>query len=128
MFDKDPIPGDPRENGEIDNAEFLSEKVRTTDLVGEALEVLEPLAHGGSLKLRGLGVEDAEVARDDVLVDDIDPDPGLSSAVGICGSQAGLVLGVSIFEELEDNARVVEGLPLIGESGDQSFGIESYIR
>jgi len=125
VFDKDPIPGDPRENGEINNAEFLPEKVRTTDLVGEALEVLEPLGHSDSLKLRSLGVEDTEVARDDVLVDDIDPDPGLSGVVGICGPQAGLVLGVSIFEELEDNARVVQGFSLISESGDQTFGIES---
>jgi len=125
VFDKDPISGDPRENGEIDNAKLLSEEVRTTDLIGEALEVLEPLGHGDSLKLRGLGVEDAEVARDDVFVDDIDPDPGLSGIVGICGPQAGLVLGVSIFEELEDNARVVQGFSLISESGDQSFGIES---
>jgi hypothetical protein len=92
------------------------------------LKVLEPFAHGGGLELRGLGMEDAEVSRDDVLVDDIDPDPGLSGIVGICWSQLRLVLGVSVFKELEDNVRVVKGFSLISESGNQSFGIEGYIR
>ena len=118
MFDKDPIPGDPTDYGEVDDAEFLSKEVGPVDLVGVALEIFHPFGQGGRLKLRSLGVEDAEVARHDVLVDDIDPDPGLSGLVGIGGYQAGLVLGVSIFEELEDDVRVVKRFPLIRECGD----------
>jgi len=36
----------------------------------------------------------------------------------------GFVLGISIFEELEDDVRVVKRFPLISESGDQSFRIK----
>jgi len=99
-------------------------KVRALDLVGIALEIFDPFVQGGGLKLRGLSVEDAEVAGHDVLVDEIDPDPGLSSLVGISWYQAGLVLRVSIFEEFEDDLRIVKRFPLICESGNQPFGIE----
>ena len=70
-------------------------------------------------------MENAEVSWYDVFVDEIDPDPGLSGFVGISRPQTGLVLGIEIFKELEDDMRVVKGFTLIRESGDQSFGIES---
>jgi len=41
-LDKDPIPRGPGDYGEIDDAEFLSKEIGPTDLVGEALEILEP--------------------------------------------------------------------------------------
>jgi len=117
VIDEDPISDSPTGNGEIDDAEFLSEEIRAANLVGVALEVFDPFVRNGSLELRGLGVEDAEVARDDELVDEIDPDPGLSGLIGISWYQVGFVLGVSIFEELEDDVRVVKGSALVGESG-----------
>jgi len=126
VFDKDPIPGGPTDYGEVDDAETLSKEIGPADLVGVALEIFHPLGQGGRLKLRGLSVEDAEVTGHDILVDKIDPDPGLSGLVGIGGYQAGFVLGVSIFEELKDDVRVVKRFPLIRDGGDQSFGIESY--
>ena len=128
VLNEDPIPEDPSDHGEIDDAEFLSKKVWTTDLVGVALEVFNPLCEGGGLKLRCLSVEHAEVAGYYELVDKIYPDPGLSSLIGVCRSQVGFAIGVSIFEELEDNVRVVERSSLVRESGDQSFGIESFER
>lgn len=70
-------------------------------------------------------MEEAEVARHDELVDEIDPDPGLGGEVRVHGYQMGFVLRISGLEELEDDVRVVKGPPLMGESGDQSFGIES---
>ena len=70
-------------------------------------------------------MEEAEVTRHDKFVDKIDPDPGLSGLVGISGYHVGFVLRVSIFEELEDDVRVVKGSPLMCEGRDQSFGIES---
>ena len=126
MFDDDPIPHGPAAYGNIDDAEFLSEEVRPADLVSEALEILDPLAEGGGLKLGGLSVEEAEVARDDELVDEVDPDPGLGSDVRIGGYQVGLLLGISVLEELEDDMGVVEGPPLVREGRDETFGIESY--
>ena len=126
MFDDDPIPHGPAAYGNIDDAEFLSEEVRPADLVSEALEILDPLAEGGGLKLGGLSVEEAEVARDDELVDEVDPDPGLGSDVRIGGYQVGLLLGISVLEELEDDMGVVEGPPLVREGRDKTFGIESY--
>ena len=117
MIDEDPIPDSPTGDGEIDDAEFLSEEVRATDLVGVALEIFDPFVQNGDLEFRSLSVEDAEVAGDDELVDEIDPDPGLSGLIGISWYQVGFVLGVSIFEELEDNVRVVERSALVGESG-----------
>lgn len=117
MFDVDPIPQDPAGYGEVDDAEFLSKKVRAADLVGVALEVFDPFAQSGCLKFRGLGVEQAEVARHNVFVNEIDPDPGLGGLVGISGPQ-GVVLGVSIFEELEDDLRIVKWFALICDSGD----------
>ena len=118
MFDVNPIPHGPAGDGEIDDAEFLSKKVGPADLVGVALEVFDPFVQGGRLKLRGLSVEEAEVAGDDVFVDKIDPDPGLSGQVWISGPQAGFVLGESIFEELEDDVRIVKWFALVCESGD----------
>lgn len=41
-FDKDPIPGDPANYGDVNDAEFLSKEVRAADLVGEALEIFDP--------------------------------------------------------------------------------------
>ena len=117
VIDKDPIPDGPTGDGEIDDAEFLSEEVRAANLVGVALEIFDPFARSGSLELRGLSVEDAEVARDDELVDEIDPDPSLGGLIGIGWYQVGFVLGVSIFEELEDDVRVVKRPALMGESG-----------
>ena len=35
------------------------------------------------------------------------------------------MLGISVFEKLEDDVRVVNRFSLIRESGDQAFGIES---
>lgn len=125
VLDKDPISDDPSDHREINYAELLSEEIGATDLVRVALEVFHPLGHSGDLKLRSLGMENAEVSRYDVLVNEIDPDPGLSGFVGISWSQAGLVLGIEVFKELEDDMRVVKGFTLIRESGDQSFGIES---
>ena len=126
MLDKDPISDDPRDDGEVDDAEFLSKEVWTADLVGITLEILDPLAEDGCLKLRGLGVEKAEVARDDELVDEITPDPALSGLVWIGWSQMGFVLGIGVFEEFEDNMGVMKGFSLVCEGGDESFGIESY--
>ena len=83
VFDEDPIPDDPTGNGEIDNAEFLSEEVRAADLVGIALKIFDPFVQDGGLELRGLGVKNTEVARDDELVDEINPDPRLSGLIGI---------------------------------------------
>ena len=40
----------------------------------------------------------------------------------------GPTFGVNIFEELEDDAGVVKGFSFIGESGNQSFGITSFMR
>jgi len=117
VIDEDPIPDGPTGDGEIDDAELLSEEVRAANLVGVALEIFDPFGRSGGLELRGLSVEDAEVARDDELVDEIDPDPGLSGLIGISWYQVGFVLGVSIFEELEDNVRVVKRPALMGESG-----------
>lgn len=71
-------------------------------------------------------MEEAEVARDDELVDEVDPNPGLSGEVRVGRYDVRLVLRVSIFEELEDDVRVVEGSALVSESGDQSFRIEGY--
>lgn len=118
VFNKDPVPDGPTDYGEVNDAEFLSEEVRATDLVGVALEIFDPFVQSGGLKLRGLSVEEAEVTRDDELVDEIDPDPCLSGLIRINGYQVGLILGVSSFEELEDDMRVVKGSPLMGESGD----------
>jgi len=70
-------------------------------------------------------VEEAEVARYDELVDEINPDPGLSGLVWIGWSQMGFALGVGVFEEFKDNVGVMNGLSLIGESGDETFGVES---
>jgi len=125
VFDKDPISDDPRGDGEVDDAEFVSEEVRTTDLVGVALKVFDPLVQDGPLKLGGLRVEKAEVTRDDELVDEVTPDPGLSGLVWIGWSQMGFVPGINVFEELENNVGVVKGFSLIGESGNETFGIES---
>ena len=69
-------------------------------------------------------MEDAEVTWDDELVDEIDPDPCLSSLIGIGWYHVGFVLGIGIFEELEDDVRVVKRFPSISECGDQSFWIE----
>lgn len=91
------------------------------------MEIFDPFAKGGGLELRGLSVEEAEVARYDELVDEIDPDPGLSGEIGVGRYHMGFVLGVGIFEELEDDMRVVKRSSLMGESGDQSFGVESCI-
>ena len=117
VIDEDPIPDGPTGDGEINNAEFLSEEVRAANLVGIALEIFDPFVRSGGLELGGLSVEDAEVARDDELVDEIDPDPGLSGLIGIGWYQVGFVLGVSIFEEFEDDVRVVKRPALMGESG-----------
>lgn len=125
VFGKDPISDDPRDDGEIDDAEFLSKEIWATDLVGVALKVFDPLVQDGYLKFGGAGVEEAEVARHDELVNEIGPDPGLSGLVWIGWSQMGFRLGVNILEELENNMGVVEGISPIGESGDQPFGIES---
>lgn len=124
MFDKDPISDNPRNDGEIDDAEFLSKEIGTTDLVGVALKIFNPLVQDGHLKLGGLGVKEAEVARHDELVDEIAPDPGLSGLVWIGRSQMGLILGVNIFEEFENDVGVVKGSASISESGDETFGIE----
>jgi len=124
-FDKDPIPHGPAGYGEIDDAEFLSKEVWAADLVDVALEIFDPFAKGGGLELRGLSVEEAEVARYDELVDEIDPDPGLSGEIGVGRYHMGFVLGVGIFEELEDDMGVVKRSSLMGESRDQSFGVES---
>ena len=118
MFDEDPIPDGPAGDGEIDDAEFLSEEVRAADLVDVALEIFDPFVENGDSKLRGLSVEDTEVARDDELVDEIGPDPGLSGLIGVGWYQVGFVLGISIFEELEDDVRVVKGSALMGDNGD----------
>lgn len=118
MLDEDPISDDPTDNGEVNDAELLSEKVRPADLVDVALEILDPFAQNGGLKVRGLSVEDTEVARDDELVNKIDPDSSLSGIVGISWYQVGFVSGVSIFEELEDDVRVVKRSPLMREDGD----------
>jgi len=125
VFGKDPISDDPWDDGEIDDAEFLSKEIWATDLVGVALKVFDPLVQDGYLKFGGAGVEEAEVARHDELVNEIGPDPGLSGLVWIGWSQMGFRLGVNILEELENNVGVVEGIAPIGESGDQPFGIES---
>lgn len=127
MFDEDPISDDPGGDRKIDDAEFLSKEIWTTDLVCEALEVFNPLGQGGCLKLRGLRVKKAEVARHDELVDEITPDSGLSGLVWIGRPQMGFVLGVNIFEEFEDNVGVVKRFALICESGDESFGVEGYV-
>ena len=124
VLGKDPIPGGPTGNGNIDDAVLLSKEVRLLDLVGVALKIFGPFAQGGCLKLRGLSVEEAEVARDDEFVDEIDPDPGLGGEVGVGRYYAGCVLWVSVFKELEDDMRVVKGFPLIGDCGDQSSGVE----
>jgi hypothetical protein len=44
VFDKDPIPNGPTEDGEIDDAEFLSKEVRPANLVDVALKIFGPLA------------------------------------------------------------------------------------
>lgn len=44
VFDKDPISEDPADDGEINDAELLSEEVRAADLVGVTLEVFDPFA------------------------------------------------------------------------------------
>lgn len=43
VFDEDPISDDPRGDGEIDDAELIPKEVWTTDLVGIALKILDPL-------------------------------------------------------------------------------------
>ena len=118
VFGEDPVPTGPTDDREIDDAEFLSKEVRPADLVGVTLEIFDPFVQGGGLKLSGLGVEEAEVARYDELVDEVDPDPGLSGDVRIGGYQAGLVLRVGSFEELEDDVRVVKRPSLVREGGD----------
>lgn len=125
MLDEDPISDDPRGNGEIDDAELVPKEERAADLVGVALEIFDPLVQDGGLKLGGLRVEETEVTRDDELVDEITPDPGLSGLVRVGWSQMGFVAGVDVFEEFENDVRVVKGFALVGESGDQTLGIES---
>ena len=63
-------------------------------------------------------MEEAEVARHDELVDEIDPDPGLGGEVRVHGYQMGFVLRISGLEELEDDVRVVKRSSLIRESGN----------
>ena len=72
-------------------------------------------------------MEEAEVAGDDEFVDKVDPDPGLSGKVRVGRYHAGFVLRVSVFKELEDDMRVVKGFTLIGDCGDETSGVESYI-
>lgn len=69
-------------------------------------------------------MEDAEVTVNDEFVDKVDPDPGLGSLIRISWYYVGFVVGIGIFEELEDDVRVVKRFALISESGDQSFRIE----
>lgn len=82
------------------------------------MEIFDPFVENGGPKLRSLSVEDTEVSRDDELVDEIDPDPRLSGLIGVSWYQVGLVLRVSILEELEDDVRVVKRSSLIRESGN----------
>jgi len=82
-FDKDPIPHDPTGDGEINDAEFLAKEVWPADLVNVTLEIFVPFVQGGRLELGGLSMEEAEVAGYDELVDEIDPDPGLSGDIGV---------------------------------------------
>lgn len=72
-------------------------------------------------------MEEAEVARDDELVDEISPDPGLSGLVWIGGPEVGFGSGVNIFEEFENDMGVMEGSALIRKSGDEAFGVEGYV-
>lgn len=125
VFSEDPVSDDPGNHREIDDAEFFAEEIGAADLVDIASEILDPLLEGNSLKLLSLRMEDAEIAWDDELVDEIDPDPGLCGLVGIGRSQVGLVFGIGIFEEFENDVRVVKGLGLIGECRDQTLWIES---
>ena len=83
FIDKNPISDDPSNDGEIDDARFLSEEVRATDVVSIRPEVPDPFGDDGSLKFGCLGLEDAEITWDDELVNEINPDPGLSSLVRI---------------------------------------------
>ena len=128
MLGKDPIPGGPTGNGDIDDSEFLPEEVWFADLVGIALEIFDPFVQGAGLKLRGLSVKEAEVAGHDELVDEVDPDPGLSGIVRVHGYHTGCELRISIFEELEDDVRIVNGSPVVGDGGDETSGIESCRR
>ena len=125
MLDKDPIPSGPTGYGNIDDAELFPKEVRPADFVGVALEEFGPFEQGGCLKIRGLSVEEAEVARDDEFVDIVDPDPGLSGEVGVGRYHAGFVLRISVFKELEDDMRIVKRFSLIRDGGDQSSGVES---
>ena len=118
VFDEDPISDDPRGNGEIYDAELVSEEVRATDLVGVALKIFDPLVQDGGLELGGLRVEEAKITRDDELVDEITPDPGLSGLIWIDWSQMGFIARINVFEEFENDVRVVKGFTLIGESGN----------
>ena len=86
MFDEDPISEDPSDHGKIDDAEFLSKEVGSTDLVGVALEILYPFVEGGALKVGIASMEDTEVTRDDELVDVVNPDPSLSGLVRVSRS------------------------------------------
>ena len=38
------------------------------------------------------------------------------------------MFGVNIFEELEDDVGIMKGFSFVGESGNQSFGITSFVR
>ena len=69
-------------------------------------------------------MEDAEVTVNDEFIDEVDPDPRLGSLIWVSWYHVGFILGISIFEELEDDVRVVKRFPLISESGDQSFRIK----
>lgn len=86
VFDEDPISEDPSDHGKIDDAEFLSKEVGSTDLVGVALEILYPFVEGGALKVGIASMEDTEVTRDDELVDVVNPDPSLSGLVRVSRS------------------------------------------
>ena len=83
LVDKNPISDDPSNHGEINDTQFLPEEIRATDAFSVGPEVPDPFGHDGGLKFRSLGSEDTKITRDDELVNEVNPDPGLSSLVRV---------------------------------------------
>lgn len=123
MLDRNPVPDDPRRESDIYKTELLSEEIGTLHLLGQFPLGVEQILEMLLLLGRILGLGETHGSRDDVLVDEVDPDARVCLGERIGGEDGGFVGGVGVVQELAEDEGFVEGFALVLDCGNEALRV-----
>lgn len=123
ILSQDGVAHDPRRKRDVDEGELLAQEVRALNLLNERSESSVVLLEVRLLLFCILSLDEPHKARDDLLGHMIGPETDICTIEWVGREDVWLMVRERVLEELTQDQRLVQGLPLVFNRWDKSLGV-----